>query len=57
MKGHPVHGYFSNFIDDKGYLMTFPLQLSDVSVSFMHRLAPTVRLVSNSAVVHVGAVY
>ena len=31
MKGHPVHGYFSNFIDNKGYLMTFPLQLADVS--------------------------
>jgi len=30
MKGHPVHGYFSNFIEDKGYFMTFPLQLAQV---------------------------
>jgi len=48
MKGHPVHGYFSNFIDDKGYLMTFPVQLADVSVSLVHRLAPPV-LVNNGA--------
>ena len=31
MKGHPVHGYFSNFIDDRGYLLTFPLHLTHVS--------------------------
>jgi len=33
MKGHPVHGYFSNFIDGKGYLMTFPVQLAHVSTA------------------------
>jgi len=33
MKGHPVHGYFSNFIEDKGYVMTFPVQLAQVSNS------------------------
>jgi len=31
MKGHPVHAYFSNFIDDSGYLMTFPVLLTSVS--------------------------
>jgi len=31
MRGHPVHAYFSNFIDDRaGYLMTFPVQLVQV---------------------------
>jgi len=33
MKGHPLHAYFSNFIDDKGYLMTFPVQLAHASIT------------------------
>jgi len=36
MKGHPVHGYFSNFIEDKGYLMTFPLQLAQVRYIYIY---------------------
>jgi len=39
-----MHGYFSNFIDDKGYLVTFPPQLTYVN-NYVHSLAQTVRLV------------
>lgn len=31
MDSEPLVGYFSNFIDDKGYVMTFPLELGEVS--------------------------
>jgi len=30
MRGNPLQGCFSNLIDDKGYIMTFPLQLAQV---------------------------
>ncbi len=30
MNGDPCLGYFSNFIDDKGYLMTYPLEKVEV---------------------------
>ena len=30
MNGDPICGYFSNFIDDKGYLMSFPLEMQEV---------------------------
>ena len=32
MNGYPIVGYFSNFTDDKGYLMTFPIQLFEVGL-------------------------
>ena len=35
MKGNPIVGFFSNFIEDKGYLITFPIQLSDVCGTFI----------------------
>ena len=31
MAGKPIVGYFSNFIDEKGYLMTFPIDANQVS--------------------------
>ena len=31
MEREPLVGYFSNFIDDKGYLMTFPIEVTEVS--------------------------
>ena len=35
MSGEPVIGYFSNFIDDKGYMMPFPIEMPEVrKVSF-----------------------
>ena len=30
MNGDPLCGYFSNFIDDKGYLMSFPMDITEV---------------------------
>ena len=32
MNGDPMVGYFSNFIDDKGYIMTFPVEMAEVSL-------------------------
>ena len=32
MNGECLVGYFSNFIDEKGYMMSFPVELAEVSV-------------------------
>ena len=30
MRGEPIVGYFSNFIEDKGYLINFPIERKEV---------------------------
>lgn len=40
MQGEPLVGYFSNFIDDKGYLMVLPLDVSEVEQAGSPYLGP-----------------
>ena len=35
MNGDPLVGYFSNFIDEKGYIITFPVDLNEVSHGYV----------------------